>query len=55
MYGLTIDSVEAVAREGLACVVHLELEVSHYTVHNVALYRLQCSIISAPITIYDFK
>lgn len=27
MYGLTIDSVEAVAREGLACVVHMEIEV----------------------------
>ncbi len=27
LYGLTIDSVESVAREGLAGVVHMELEV----------------------------
>ena len=27
LYGLTVDSVEAVAREGLACVLHMELEV----------------------------
>ena len=26
-YGLTLDAVESVAREGLACVVHMELEV----------------------------
>ena len=29
LYGLTIDSVESVAREGLACVVHMELEVGY--------------------------
>jgi hypothetical protein len=27
LYGLTIDAIEAVAREGLACVVHMEIEV----------------------------
>ena len=30
-YGLTLDAVESVAREGLACVVHMELEVRHMT------------------------
>lgn len=27
-YGLQMESVESVAREGLACVVHMELEVN---------------------------
>lgn len=27
MYGLSRDAVEDVAREGLACCVHMELEV----------------------------
>lgn len=27
MYGLSRDAIEAVAREGLACCVHMELEV----------------------------
>lgn len=27
-YGLQMESVECVAREGLACVVHMELEVT---------------------------
>jgi guanylate kinase len=26
-YGLQMESIESVAREGLACVVHMELEV----------------------------
>ena len=28
LYGLTIESIESVARDGLACVVHMELEVN---------------------------
>lgn len=27
-YGLQMEAIESVAREGLACVVHMELEVS---------------------------
>ena len=27
LFGLHMDAIEAVAREGLACVVHMELEV----------------------------
>ena len=26
LFGLTIDAIETVAKEGLACVVHMELE-----------------------------
>ena len=26
-YGLQMESIEAVAREGLACILHMELEV----------------------------
>lgn len=35
-YGLQMESIESVAREGLACVVHMELEVSlgiHVSLH----------------------
>jgi guanylate kinase len=28
-YGLQMESIESVAREGLACVVHMELEVCY--------------------------
>jgi len=28
LYGLSLEAVEIVARESLACVVHMELEVS---------------------------
>ena len=27
LYGLTVDAVESAARDGLACVLHMELEV----------------------------
>lgn len=32
-YGLTRDAVEDVAREGLACCVHMELEVCERKAH----------------------
>jgi len=30
LYGLSLEAVEIVARESLACVVHMELEVSSH-------------------------
>ena len=41
MYGLTIDAVETVAREGLACVVHMELEVELCIYINLLKDNLQ--------------
>ena len=41
MYGLTIDAVETVAREGLACVVHMELEVECYVYTNLTREKFQ--------------
>ncbi len=35
LYGLTLDAIETVAREGLACVVTMEIEVKKPKYHSL--------------------